>query len=59
MELRSLETIVNALNSADVRYILVGGIAVNAHGFVRMTRDVDIVLELQPDNILLGLNTLF
>ena len=59
MEVRSVEAIVNALNGAGARYIIVGGIAVNAHGFVRMTRDVDIVLELKRDNILKGLNALF
>lgn len=59
MELRSVEAIVIALNAAGVRYIIVGGVAVNAHGFVRMTRDVDIVLELKTENILLGLDALF
>ncbi|MES2474534.1 MAG: nucleotidyl transferase AbiEii/AbiGii toxin family protein [Verrucomicrobiota bacterium] len=59
MEVRSFEAIINALNGAGARYIIVGGIAVNAHGFVRMTRDVDIVLELKRDNILTGINALF
>jgi predicted nucleotidyltransferase len=45
MELRSVETVVKALNEAGVRYIIVGGVAVNAHGFVRMTRDLDMVLQ--------------
>ncbi|WP_411826361.1 hypothetical protein [Luteolibacter sp. AS25] len=59
MQLGSVEAIVHALNTAGARYIIVGGIAVNAHGFVRMTRDVDIVLELKRENIFLGLNALF
>jgi len=59
MELRSVESIVSALNQAGVRYIIVGGLAVNAHGFVRMTRDVDLVVELNEDNILRGLQALF
>jgi predicted nucleotidyltransferase len=58
MELRSVETVVKALNEAGVRYIIVGGVAVNAHGFVRMTRDLDLVLQLERDNVILGLNTL-
>src|SRR5215210_1246366 len=58
MEVRSLETIVRALNDADVQYLIVGGIAVNAHGFVRLTRDVDIVLALEPENARRGLRTL-
>jgi predicted nucleotidyltransferase len=58
MELHSVETVVKALNDAGVRYIIVGGVAVNAHGFVRMTRDLDLVLQLERDNIIRGLNTL-
>ncbi|MGB6222086.1 hypothetical protein [Haloferula sp.] len=59
MELRSVEAIVKALNDAGARYLIVGDLAVNAHGFARLTRGVDIVLELKSDNILLGLNALF
>ncbi len=58
MEVRSVETIVRALNEAGVRYLIVGGLAVNAHGFARMTRDVDIVLSLVPENAAKGLNAL-
>ena len=59
MEVRSVEAIVRALNDVGVRYLIVGGLAVNAHGFVRLTRDVDLVLQLERDNILLGLRALF
>jgi hypothetical protein len=58
MEVRSIETIVRALNGAQVQYLVVGGLAVNAHGFVRATRDVDIVLHLEPGNAERGLNAL-
>jgi len=58
MELRSVEIIVKALNDAQVQYLIVGGLAVNAHGFVRLTRDVDIVLGLAPANAERGLNAL-
>jgi hypothetical protein len=58
MELRSIETIVRALNGAQVQYLIVHGLAVNAHGFVRATRDVDIVLRLEPANTERGLNAL-
>ena len=51
MEVRSVESIVvSALNDAQVDYLIVGGLAVNAHGFVRLTRDVDIVFRLTPEN---------
>ncbi len=59
MEVRSIEAVVKALNDAEVEYIIVGGVAVNAHGFVRMTRDLDLVLRLDRENVILGLNTLF
>jgi len=58
MEVRSVEAIVRALNEAQVKYLVVGGLAVNAHGFVRLTRDVDIVLALDSANAAKGLNTL-
>ncbi|HUB87962.1 MAG TPA: hypothetical protein VMB22_08730 [Verrucomicrobiae bacterium] len=59
MEIRSVEAIVKALNDAEVKYLIVGGLAVNAHGFVRLTRDVDIVLRLEKRNVVRGLNALF
>jgi hypothetical protein len=37
------ERIVAALNDAGVAYVIVGGIAVAAHGVVRATRDLDLV----------------
>ncbi len=58
MEVRSVEEVVRALNDAGVRYIIVGGVAVNAHGFVRMTRDLDLVIQLDRQNIIDGLNSL-
>lgn len=58
MEVRSVEAIVTALNTAEVKYLIVGGLAVNAHGFVRLTRDVDIVLALDPGNARSGLEAL-
>jgi hypothetical protein len=59
MEVRSIEAIVRALNTADVQYLIVDGLAVNAHGFVRLTRDVDLVVQLEPTNISKTLKALF
>jgi predicted nucleotidyltransferase len=59
MEVRSIEIIFKALNVAKVQYLIVGGLAVNAHGFARLTRDVDLVLRLDRENALRGLQTLF
>lgn len=51
MKLASFEAIVRALNGAGVRYLVAGGLAVNAYGYLRFTKDVDLVIELEPDNI--------
>ena len=58
MELRSVEAIVRALIDSDVRYLIVGGLAVNAHGFERMTKDIDLVMRLDPVNVVAGLTAL-
>lgn len=57
MEVRSIETIVKALNDAAVQYLVVGGLAVNAHGYERLTVDVDLVVGLQPENIVRAIRT--
>jgi len=51
LKLASLEAIVRTLNDAEVRYLVVGGLAVAAHGFGRVTFDVDLVVQLKPDNV--------
>ncbi len=39
------------MHQAGVRYLVAGGLAVNAHGYLRFTNDVDLVIQLVPDNI--------
>jgi predicted nucleotidyltransferase len=39
-----------SLNNNNVRYLVIGGYAVAVHGHPRYTRDIDIWLELSPDN---------
>lgn len=51
MERRSIETIATALDRARVRYLVVGGVAVVAHGHVRFTADLDLVLDPDPDSL--------
>ena len=41
--------IVKALNEAAVPFLVVGGIAVIAHGYGRNTYDVDLVIRLTPE----------
>jgi predicted nucleotidyltransferase len=40
-----------ALQDHQVRYLLVGGVAVNLHGFARATADLDIVIALDGQNV--------
>jgi predicted nucleotidyltransferase len=40
-----------ALEREQVRYLLVGGVAVNLHGAERMTMDVDLMLGLDQENL--------
>lgn len=48
MQLRQL---LERLIEAEVRFVLVGGLAVNAWGYLRATRDVDIVPDPSPENL--------
>jgi hypothetical protein len=43
--------LIRCLHVHDVRYLLVGGLAMNLHGVPRMTMDVDLVLTLDDANI--------
>ena len=51
MKVASFEAVVRTLNEAGVPFIVVGGIAVISHGYGRSTRDVDLVIPLQPEVI--------
>lgn len=44
-----IEPLFAALNEAGVRYVVVGGLAVVLHGHVRMTVDVDLVVDLDEE----------
>lgn len=58
MKLASFEAIVRSLNDAGARYLVAGGLAVNAHGYLRFTQDVDLVIALDPENIARGFEAL-
>jgi hypothetical protein len=51
VEVHSVEAIVRGLNEAGVRYLIAGGLAVVAHGYQRMTADVDLILDLDEANL--------
>ena len=52
------EGIFRGLNQIQVEYIVVGGLAVNFHGIPRMTYDIDLMISLEPKNILKLVSTL-
>ena len=41
---------IKALNEAKVKYVLVGGYSVIYHGFPRTTGDLDLFVEVSPEN---------
>jgi hypothetical protein len=49
-ELR-LRELLEQLVAAEVRFVLVGGLAVNAWGYLRATQDLDIVPDPEPANL--------
>ena len=46
-----LRELLERLVEAEVRFILVGGLAVNAWGYMRSTQDVDVVPDRDPENL--------
>lgn len=51
MRLAAFEEVTQALNAAGVRFLVAGGLAVNAHGYLRLTADIDLAIALDPANI--------
>lgn len=45
------ESVLAALSRAEVRYLVVGGVACALNGFVRTTEDVDILVDAEPRNL--------
>lgn len=43
--------VIQSLNEAGVDYVVVGGVALNVHGLVRATEDLDLFVRPEPDNI--------
>jgi len=46
-----LRELVARLAGAEVRFVLVGGYAATSHGSSLVTRDVDVALDLSPENL--------
>lgn len=51
MKLATFQSVMESLNRHKVRYLLAGGMAVVAHGYGRMTYDIDLVIRLTPTNV--------
>lgn len=43
--------VLESLQKKGVRYLVVGGLAVNLHGVPRMTQDMDLIIALDADNV--------
>ena len=52
------EPVFEALNRAQVRYVVVGGLATVLHGHARLTADIDLVIDLSPAEARKTLETL-
>jgi hypothetical protein len=58
VERRSIDAIIRALEGERVRYLIVDGLAVVAHGYVRFTADLDLVVDLDSSNVRRALEAL-
>jgi predicted nucleotidyltransferase len=47
----AFDELLRRLADAEVRFVLIGGLALNAWGVIRGTKDVDIVADPDPDNL--------
>ncbi len=47
---RDFKEFLSLLNSNDVRYLVIGGYALGAHGHVRYTKDLDIWVDATQEN---------
>ena len=50
-----IEQVLESLNNAQVRYLVVGGVAVVLRGHLRTTADLDLVVQLERENVLRAL----
>jgi hypothetical protein len=46
-----LRALLAALHERDVRFVVIGGVAVGAHGYIRGTEDLDLVADPDPANL--------
>ncbi|MBP99624.1 MAG: hypothetical protein CL477_02985 [Acidobacteria bacterium] len=58
MVVGDIERVLEVLNRARVRYLVAGGVAVVLHGYLRTTADLDLIVQLEPDNARRALHAL-
>ncbi len=46
-----LKELVQALQAAEVDFVIVGGVAMSAHGSAHVTQDLDVCYSRAPDNL--------
>jgi hypothetical protein len=46
-----LRALLEVLHRREVRFVVIGGVAVGAHGYVRGTEDLDLVPDPDPSNL--------
>jgi hypothetical protein len=45
-----LDRVFEALNRAQARFVVVGGVAVVLHGHARFTKDLDLIIDFEPES---------
>lgn len=51
MKPTDFKQVIEILQRADVDFVLIGGLAANAHGSARVTYDIDVVYSRASDNL--------
>lgn len=46
-----IQDIIKALNEEDVAYAVIGGVAVVLYGYVRFTKDIDLIIDFSETNV--------
>lgn len=46
-----LRSLLDTLHGQDIRFVVIGGVAVSAHGYVRATADLGLVPDPDPENL--------
>ncbi len=45
------QEIIEALNKNNIRYVIIGGLALVLHGVVRLTADLDLIVDFEEKNL--------